>query len=231
MSNCNLEACNKLIRIVEEIEARLKEEPVILDTEELLFQELESTSQAVEELQKLLNQADDFTQLLISKNLMLLREKIKTLYGRVHNLAVEGEFLLLKVEALLLGKALLKGNQQNIEGQFHELKSHLVVLKNNFRSSLRNQLLQNTAERFLDQVPKLEKESGCKEAVQSLENKLQKLWKEDLFDDESLQLIAEILEEADQRAGPFRRYYLETEIQRVFQGEPEIIDALLSMNL
>lgn len=232
MINSNLDACNKLVKLVEEIEERLKNEPIILDTEELLFQELEKTAAAVEELEGLVSQTDEFTKYLISKNLILLREKIRSLYGHVHNMAVDGEFMLLKVEALLLGKALLKGNQQNIDGQIDELKSHLIILKNNFRSSLRNQFVQDTAERFLAKVPSIgHKNPVCSDAVRVLENKLQKLWKDDLFNHDTLALIAEILEEADNRLPSQRREYLEDEIKRSFEKEPEIADVLLSMDL
>lgn len=233
MSNKNIESCNKLFKLVEEMEIRLQDEPVILDTEELLFQELEKTSTAVEELALLANQSDDFTQLLVSKNLTTIREKIKSLYGRIHNLAVEGEFMLLRVEALLLGKALMKGNHENVVGQLDELKSHLVILKHNFRSSLRNQIVQNTAEKFLASAPGIEHDdTGMRTAaVRALEGKMQAFSKGELFDDEALGMIAEILEEADERAPDQRRLYIEKEIRCAFATEPLLLEALLAMDL
>lgn len=232
MTRKNIETCNKLVKLVEEMETRLDDEPVILDTEEILFQELENTSQALEELQELASQADDFTQLLIAKNAAVLKEKIQKLYGRIHNLAVDGEFMLLRVEALLLGRALIKENEQNINSQLDELKGHLILLKNNFRSSLRNQLVQNTAEQFLEKVPDFENEkTTCNAAVKSLENKMQRLLKEDLFDHETLKLIAEILEEADELSFDQRGQFIDKQIKNIFAHDPEIAEALLSMDL
>jgi RNase P/RNase MRP subunit p29 len=232
MTRENIENCNKLVKFIEEMETRLDDEPVILDTEEILFQELEKTSQAIEELQQLTSHADDFTQLLVSKNVAVLKERIQKLYGRIHNLAVDGEFMLLRVEALLLGRALLKENRQDIDGQLDELQGHLVLLKNNFRSSLRNQLVQDTAEQFLAKVPALENEKTTRSAaIKSLENKMQKLLKEDLFDNETLGLIAEILEEADARNIGQRREFIDEQIKDIFSHDPEIAEALLSMDL
>lgn len=230
MSNRHLETCNKLVRLVEEMEAQLEHEPVILDTEELLFQELKKTSQAIEELSEKSKQEDDFTQLIVSKDVAILREKIKSLYGRVHDLAVDGEFHLLKVEALLLGRALMKGNQENVNGEIGELKSHLKILKYNFRSSMRNQLVQDTAERFLASVPSLTlSKQKCSLAVRELEGKLLALTKQNLFDPSELGLIAEILEEADQRSPAMRSSFIQSEVFSIFGERPDISDALIAM--
>lgn len=232
MTNRNLENSHQLLQLVEAMEKDLMEEPVILETEEILFQELEKISHAVEELSHIAEQTDDFTRLVVSKNVVVLREKIRSLYGKIHNLAVDGEFHLLKVEALLLGRSLVKGNERNATGELDEMQSHLSSLKHNFRSSMRNQMVQDTAERFLEVVPQLKKcQNSCEATVSLLEEKLHTLSKEDLFDDDSLRAIATLLEEADERSPGLRRAFIESEIQALFGYNPEMVEALLSMNL
>jgi hypothetical protein len=231
-----IEVCNKLSQRINDFELNLKNDIVIMETEGYLFKELEETAHTLNILSEEAENSDDFTKALLSKDLHSLKERIQSLFGQVHDLAVDGEFHLLKTEALVLGKTLAKNKEQEeIEERQDELDHHLKDLKRNYRSSLKNQLIQIITEKFLTKMSGIKQGTDlCNVTISELENAMKKICEEEdpSLTPEVIDQLAGFFEEAERRYGknPWQmRQYIENAIKQTFIYDSELIETLQSI--
>lgn len=231
-----IEICNKLSQKINDFELNLKNDIVIMETEGYLFKELEETAHTLSVLSEEAENADDFTKALLSRDLITLKERIQSLFGQVHELAVDGEFHLLKAEALVLGKSLAKNKEkEEVDERQDELNDHLKDLKRNYRSSLKNQLIQIITEKFLNKMSGITQGTDlCSATVSELENALKGVCEESetSLTPEVIDQLAGFFEEADRRYGknPWQMgQYVRNAIKQTFIYDLELIETLYSI--
>jgi hypothetical protein len=212
-------SCQELytqVRMIEETLAQPQVEPEVLEE---LFQQLDEVHASIGCLQSQAQTVDVFAKGLL-KGLNALREQVVELYGRVHTLSVDREFLKIQEETLHLSLPLQSGDIQALAKEVDQLREHINFLNQTERSSLQNQQVVALATLFLEKVDAVLAGKMSPDALAVLLNYLRSAFKE-IFDRQALtpevmEQIMELIEVAD-----LLYHYKSRDARRQFNQLPE----------